>query len=315
MTVPITRYVRGYRQPTRLRISCVRRMLEFLADSGVDELVEQAREALAADGDLLDQEERWSASRSRGTHAPGARELDVELDRELQGAGRRCWSHGAAFAGAPRGAAAVRLRERLFPSGVFEVTKLPYLQQEVAVAALLRLAGEDPQLAADAGPRAPAQALGKLARLNARYKRAGDRGPREPTWAELRARAALQARALLLAARDDRGPGARARGPGGRGARGRAGRGPKSATTACRRLRRRRRSSQDPDLDPPVAADPAAWRRPLEGDAMIDAAWGVGGGAGRPDRPAPWHLRGDACTRCAAADASPGIFEQRLRAR
>lgn len=272
MTVPITRYVRGYRQPTRLRISCVRRMLEFLADSGVDELVEQAREALAADGDLLDQEERWSASRSRGTHAPGARELDVELDRELKALDDVLESTARLFAGAPRGAAAVRLRERLFPSGVFEVTKLPYLQQEVAVAALLRLAGEDPQLAADARALELGAALGKLARLNARYKQALlIEDPQAPTWAELRAarRAghvrfcwllatiAVQAheREGLVAAALEAALDVVERYDG-----------------VAKRLRRRRRGSRDPDLDPPVAADPSGVAPPLEGDAAVDAA-------------------------------------------
>ncbi|MEZ6186253.1 MAG: hypothetical protein R3F62_14755 [Planctomycetota bacterium] len=264
MSIPITRYVRSYRQPTRLRISCLERLRDHLARSGVQGLSEEAEAALAADRHVERLEVRWRANRQSRTHAPEAQALDAELDHALKDFSDVLASLAKAFAGKARGEVPERLRRALFPLGVRAITGLRFLEQEVAVANLLRDATSEP-LASDVRALELEGLVEQLTQLHRRYKQAllvedGE----APTYEELReARRAGHARfcwliaEILVHARRRRAVSEAA-------ALGEALTVIERYDRVVKRMRRQRRSPRDEDelddapLAPPEAAEPLA---------------------------------------------------------
>jgi len=189
MNLSTTKLLNLYRFGAARRVFCCGVMLERLPGDRFADLRARIEAAIEADRATCELEAHWRGSRGHTEYAPGAMELDAELDNAIKALDDALAVSLKAFGeGSTRGQAATFARSRLFPKGVQEVTRQTFVKQAVMVSVLLEREAEEPELGAAIDQLGARVYLERVAELNARYRELLqlDDDHAEPSYEELR---------------------------------------------------------------------------------------------------------------------------------
>jgi len=171
MNLTTTKLLNLYRFGAPRRVFCFGVMLERLPEGAFAELRERIERAMEADRATCELEAHWRGTRGHTEYAPGATELDAELDNAIKALDDALAVSLKAFGeGSPRAEAATFARGRLFPKGVRAVTRQTFVKQAVMVSVLLERVEAEPELAATLDRLGARVYLERVAELNARYR-------------------------------------------------------------------------------------------------------------------------------------------------
>jgi len=185
MVVPAAEYLNFYKIPVgraAFALGHVRRRAEDLGEAEIAELAGRAADECRLTLAL----ELRAIGQSRGLYSPQATTMDSLVDRCLGGTGSYLDAQMRIFPGEPRGEAAERIMQAIFPGGVASVTRLPYAEEHAHVNVLLdRL--ESPELADAVAllPELP-ELIARLRQRNDAYGDALRTAHEAPTRAEVR---------------------------------------------------------------------------------------------------------------------------------
>lgn len=140
----ITSLTGTYAFPTGRRVYTAQEVQKRAAKRALKKIARYAASLAAHDRKTLDMEIRRRAGVG-GSYGPDALELDAQEDRALSGLDMSLEAQVRLYTEASeRGSAAARIRRAVFPEGVAAITRLSFVQQCVAVDALLdRMAAPD----------------------------------------------------------------------------------------------------------------------------------------------------------------------------
>jgi len=195
MIVSATELLSLYLFDAPRRVFCLNLMLERLPADVAPRLRRLLEDALVADRATCELEAHWKGSRRQSEHPVGATELDAELDHAVKALDDVLATSLKAFGeDSARGRSASLARARLFPKGVREVTRQPFVKQTVLVETLLRRVAAEPELGAALDQLGARVYVERVEELNARFHELLQLDEdRELSFAELRqARAAGQ---------------------------------------------------------------------------------------------------------------------------
>ena len=161
-----------YQFPTGRRLFCLGHAQRILDAYGVEGLQLEVERAVALEKETRRLELQWRGQ-ARNEHAPGTGELSVEVCHALGALEALFTATQKAFGGSsPEGRAAAAAQAALFPKGLFQLTSMPYVEQQVAVQTLLEQIQTEPKLGEDLRRVAAERFVAQLAEANERFRSA-----------------------------------------------------------------------------------------------------------------------------------------------
>lgn len=128
-----------YAFSTGRRMFALRQVKQAAQAAGHVDLAAHCEAAITQDSEVRAMEARWAGQGPEAQFGPEAKQLDVTVDGAL--AALRDGLDAAARAsepGDPLGDAAVELADKLFPRGLAEITKLPFVEELAEVGRVLQ---------------------------------------------------------------------------------------------------------------------------------------------------------------------------------